>query len=186
MTQVGPRTNWKLARWSIIPNSHQHDHCAAQIAAWTIQLLSLPPVCLLSIPIWKVWYIFVVFICVYLYLYLYLYLFVCIVTDEKAGNGERMVPWVIGKGPGEATHWVFCCQHTTGFMNNSKTQRATHRHTHKQKLTQLSIRLAYNWIYTKTSLSSLSPAEASLEGILCLNAAPHMDQLNSRWWKNFI
>ena len=153
MTQVGPRTNWKLARWSIIPNSHQHDHCAAQIAAWTIQLLSLPPVCLLSIPIYgKCDIFYVVFICVYCNRW----------ESWKWGEDGPMGNWV---RPWGGKHWVFCCQHTTGFMNNSKTQRATHRHKHKHKLTQLSIQLAYNWIYTNTrnTKTSLSPTEASLE-----------------------
>ena len=129
------------------------------------------------------------FCCIYLcvFVFVFVFVFICVYCNRweswKWGEDGPMGNWV---RPWGGKHWVFCCQHTTGFMNNSKTQRATHRHTHKQKLTQLSIRLAYNWIYTKTSLSSLSPAEASLEGILCLNAAPHMDQLNSRWWKNFI
>ena len=78
--------------------SHHPDQSATQIADRHPQLLSFPPLSL--IVAWKV------------YIILYV-VFVCIVTDEKARNGERGSH---GEAPREGTHYTeYSVWATTGF-----------------------------------------------------------------------
>ena len=144
-----------IAPLKLLPEPSNYFHCLRCVCYLSRYMESV------------IYFMFCIYLCVFVFVFVFV--FICVYCNRweswKWGEDGPMGNWV---RPWGGKHWVFCCQHTTGFMNNSKTQRATHRHKHKHKLTQLSIQLAYNWIYTntrntKTSLSSLSPTEASLE-----------------------